>query len=79
MTNKPLTLAQVAPGSRVRIIRVDDHASAGRLLAMGLRPGQCVTLVRRTVFGAAYYISGEYQQYGIRRDEAAILWVEYVD
>lgn len=79
MTNKPLTLADVLPGSKIRIIRVEDHASAGRLLAMGLRPGQCVTLVRRTVFDATYYILGEFQQYGIRRDEAAIVWVEYVD
>lgn len=79
MTNKPLTLADVLPGSRIRIIRVDDHPSTGRLLAMGLRPGQCVTLVRRTVFGATYYVLGEFQQYGIRKDEAAIVWVEYVD
>ena len=79
MTTTPLTLAGVQPGRRVRILRLDDHPSTGRLLAMGLRPGQIVTLIRRTVFQASYYIRGEFQQYGIRRDEADLLWVEYVD
>ncbi|MCF8237566.1 MAG: ferrous iron transport protein A [Saprospiraceae bacterium] len=75
----PLTLADVQPGRPVRITHVEEHPSTGRLLAMGLRPGQRVTLVRRTAFGASYYIHAEYQQFGIRRDEAEILWVEYTD
>lgn len=75
----PLTLADVQPGKRVRITHVEEHPSTGRLLAMGLRPGQQVIVVRRTAFGAAFYIHAEFQQFGIRRDEAKALWVEYTD
>lgn len=79
MTTKPLTLDRAEPGRQVRILRLEDHPSTSRLLAMGLRPGLCVTLVRSTVKNAACYILGEFQQYGIRQDEAEVLWVEYVD
>lgn len=76
MTEK-LTLAAVPPGSRVRIVEVSEHPSTGRLLAMGLRPGLEVTLVRKAAFGQALYIQADYQQYGIRMDEAEAIWVEY--
>jgi len=73
-----LTLAAVPPGSRVRIVQVAEHPSTGRLMAMGLRPGLEVTLVRKAAFGQAFYVQADYQQYGIRMDEAEAIWVEYV-
>ena len=47
-------------------------------MAMGLRPGLEVTLVRKAAFGQAFYVQADYQQYGIRMDEAEAIWVEYV-
>jgi Fe2+ transport system protein FeoA len=54
---------------------LDQHPATGRLLAMGLRPGVMVTVLRTTPSGQTLYLETPLQQYGLRRDEAMILWV----
>lgn len=62
-------------GQSVRIARVETHPASGRLLAMGLRPGVTVTVLRATVSGDTLYLQTPLQQFGLRRDEASLLWV----
>jgi Fe2+ transport system protein FeoA len=74
--SKTIRLTDAPPGARVRIIGVGNHPSVSRLLAMGLRPGIELLIVRRAAFGHTLYLESTLQQYGIRRDEAAHLFIE---
>lgn len=69
------TLAETPVGREVRIDRLEEDPSVSRLLAMGIRPGVVVTLVRRAAFGEVLYIRSAVQQFGLRREEAQRIWV----
>ncbi|MCO6485534.1 MAG: ferrous iron transport protein A, partial [Saprospiraceae bacterium] len=46
MAASEIPLADLAPGTPARIVRLAEHPATARLLAMGLRPGIEVMLVR---------------------------------
>lgn len=71
-------LSDVEPGQEVRILTIEIHPSATRLLAMGIRPGLRLRIARDVAFGHTLYLESGSQQYGIRRTEAAKIWVESV-
>lgn len=75
MTQSPQRLSDVETGRPVRIHSLEAHPASGRLLAMGLRPGITVTILRVTRSGDTLYLLTPLQQYGLRRDEASLLWV----
>jgi Fe2+ transport system protein FeoA len=75
MTAVPIRLSDVPHGVPVLIHSLEHHPAAVRLLAMGLRPGVRVTVLRSTHSGQTLYLETPRQQYGLRRDEAMILWV----
>lgn len=71
-----IRLSDVPAGTRVRIAGTDTHPAVSRLLTMGLRPGAELRVIRLAAFGHTMYLESTLQQYGIRRDEAAHLYVE---
>lgn len=64
------------PGKVVRILSLEEHPAATRLLAMGIRPGAWIRITRFASYGQTLYLESGAQQFGIRRTEAANIWVE---
>lgn len=75
MAASEIPLADLTPGTPARIVRLAEHPATARLLAMGLRPGMEVRLIRTAAFGASLYLQTAFQQFGIRKDEAKCIWV----
>ncbi len=69
-------LSEMDPGKVVRILSLEEHPAATRLLAMGIRPGAWIRITRFASFGQTLYLESGAQQFGIRRTEAANIWVE---
>ncbi len=63
-------------GKVVRILSLDEHPAATRLLAMGIRPGAFIRITRNASFGHTLYLESGTQQFGIRLTEAVNIWVE---
>lgn len=72
----PLRLSDITPGQSVRISGLEERPVTSRLLAMGLRPGVSLTVVRQASGGQTIYLETAQQQFGIRKDEAMQIWVE---
>lgn len=62
----------------LRIVATEHQPGVSRLLSMGLRPGVVLKIIRKAAFGTTLYLETEMQQYGIRSDEAALIWVTEV-
>lgn len=57
-------------------IAFSDPNLAGKLTAMGLRPGIIIEMVRKAPFGQAYYIKVEGIRLALREEEAASILLE---
>ena len=53
-----------------------DEVLATRFLAMGVRPGCEIEVVRRSFFGGAYYVRIDQKILGLRKSELKALIIE---
>lgn len=60
---------QLPAGDSGIIIGFSDPALACKLLAMGVRPGQAVSLVRQSPLGGSVYLTIEGKHYALRQAE----------
>lgn len=78
--DRPLTLADIQPGQKARIIKHSTSSSPlkKRLLEMGLVPDTVVTMERYAPLGDPIEILIKNYHVSLRKEEAASLWVELI-
>lgn len=72
----PLLLQQVATGESATIVRLDvDHELQNRLVALGMRVGKAVKVIRRAAFGGPMHVRIGTTEIILRTAEAALISV----
>jgi len=76
MQRRYRTLPDLKAHESAEAIAFSDPALAGKLTAMGVRPGTIIEMVRKAPFGQAYYIKVEGIRLALREEEAASIMLE---
>ena len=72
----PLLLRHLATGDSATIVRLDvDPELQKRLLALGMRIGKAVKVIRRAAFGGPIHVRIGTTEIILRRTEAALIGV----
>ncbi len=72
----PLLLRQLATGESATIVRLDvDHELQKRLVALGMRVGKAVKVIRRAAFGGPMHVRLGTTEIILRTAEAALISV----
>ncbi len=72
----PLLLRQLATGESATIVRLDvDHELQKRLVALGMRVGKAVKVIRRAAFGGPMHVRIGTTEIILRTAEAALISV----
>jgi Fe2+ transport system protein FeoA len=59
-----------------RTLTITDPVLAGKLTAMGIRPGTLIEMIRCAPFGQTYYIKAEGMRLALRLEEAVSIRLE---
>lgn len=57
-------------------IAFDDSVLACKLTSMGLLPGTRIEMIRKSLFGSAYYVKADGVRMALRQEEAASILLE---
>lgn len=63
-------------GQPARILQIRHPEFAGKLLAMGILPGQTIRLIRKAPFGGGWYVQVGAYAFALRQPEAEAIIVE---
>lgn len=71
-------LSRVSPGSRVRVESLPEHPHLrARLLALGIRPGVQLEVLRRGAPGGILHLAHGLFEFMLRRDQAAEIAISH--
>jgi Fe2+ transport system protein FeoA len=70
------TISDLKANESARAIAFTDAMLAGKLAAMGIRPGTLIQMVRSAPFGNTYYVKIEGIRLALRQEEAASIHLE---
>lgn len=76
MQRRYRTIPDLKANESAKAIAFADPFLAGKLTAMGLRPGTLIEMVRMAPFGNAYYIKVDGIRLALREEEAASIQLE---
>ena len=75
-TEPPISLNQISTGTNCRLVNFNDHRLAGKLMSMGVLPGNTIRIVQKLWFGSNLFISCNDQRIALRKEEAAMILVK---
>lgn len=70
------TVRELKVSESAQVIAFGDQALAGKLTAMGVRPGARISMIRLAPFGDAFYIKVDGIRLALRTEEAAGIFIE---
>jgi ferrous iron transport protein A len=73
-SKRAITLLPI--GQPARILQIRHPEYAGKLLAMGILPGQTIRLIRKAPFGGGWYAQVGAYSFALRAPEAEAIIVE---
>ena len=76
MPNSYKTIADLAIGQTANIESLDNEEHTCKLLALGIEPGASVSLIRKSPFGGALYVSVSRHYIALRAYEASAIRVK---
>ena len=72
-SHKAKSLTKRKKGETSRIVGFQDPQIAGKLLSMGILPGDAIRLVRQAPFGGVWYVQADNLLIALRKKEVACI------
>ena len=70
-------LSEVPLGQETHLLTIDDSILKHKLLTLGFLRDAALTVVRKSIFGASYYVKVDNQCVALRREELNVINVRY--